>query len=369
MSAEFRIYLNNQAADEDQLDLFGEIRVDQAIGLVTEAELHLDINVDEDGYWSGIEEDYVQPFQRVRIEVKVADGDFEPIIDGPIVGQRFEMSAAPNESKLVMIVQDDSVLLNREETVQLFEEMTASDIASQIFQAQGFTTQVDSTDDAGATLERVIVQRGTSMQLLRELARRHGMFVYVLPGDSPGSSIGVFARPELSSSEFPEMVLLGKERNINKLDIEFDALRPVEAVVHTIAAADLTPSLTNTFLPDEDILGDTGTHDMVEPGTVMLSRTREEVNDNSAAANATVNFSSWAYSAKAEIDTAIYPHVLSPYKTVTIAGAGGYLSGDYMISHVTHILNNASYKQEIGLRRNARLNGSGGSAGITGGIF
>ena len=366
MSAELRIYFNNEAAEEAVLDMFSEIRVDQSIGLVTEAELHMDIDADEDGYWNEI----LQPFQRVRVEVKVDVGDFEAIIDGPIVGQRFEMSAAPNESKLVLVVHDDSVLLNREETVQLYEDMTASDIATQLFQAQGFIAQVDSVSDAGATLERVIVQRGTSMQLLRELARRHGMYVYVQPGDTSGSSIGVFAKPELNSGDFPEMVLLGEQRNINKLDVEFDALRPVQAIANSITAADQTSSSSTITSSDENTLGDTAVHDIVEPGTIVLARTREEANDIDAAASAAVSYSSWAYSAKVEVDTATYPHVLSPYKTVSIAGAGSQLSGDYLISHVTHIINDASYKQELGLRRNARLNGAGGSSGgLGGGIF
>ena len=369
MTVEFRLFLNNEAADENQVNMFGSIRVDQAIGMATEAELDMDIAPDENGHWSGMDEEFVQPFQRIRIEVKVGENDFQPLVDGPIVGQKFEVSATPGESQMKLIVHDDSVLMNRQETVRLFEDQTASDIVTLLFQEEGFDTEVDPVDDAGATLERTTVQRGTAMQLVRELARRHGMFAYIKPGEVPGVSIGFFGRPDLSTQDFPELVLLGAERNFNALNVEFDALRPIEASGHTVTAADQSSALSSSFLPTQEPLGDMGTHDLVEPGTVLLARHREEVNDIEAATQAAVDFSSWAFSARIEVDAEIYPAVLSPFKVVTVAGAGGHLSGSYMISRVTHLLSDEGYRQEVGLRRNARSNGTGSNGGLPGGIF
>ena len=62
-----------------------------------------------------------------------------------------------------------------------------------------------------------------------------------------------------------------------------------------------------------------------------------------------------------------YAGVLLPHRVVSVAGAGGYLSGDWLISHVTHTITDASYKQSVGLRRNARS--AGGSGGLSGGVF
>src|SRR5262245_35400000 len=122
MPAELRMYLNNQPADATQLHLYREIRVDQAIGLVTEAELEMELAMDSTGTWSDFGADFLQPFQRIRLEVKVNDNGFVPLIDGPVVGQRFALDAAPNSSTLTLVVHDDSVLLNRDETVEIFEE-------------------------------------------------------------------------------------------------------------------------------------------------------------------------------------------------------------------------------------------------------
>jgi hypothetical protein len=48
---------------------------------------------------------------------------------------------------------------------------------------------------------------------------------------------------------------------------------------------------------------------------------------------------------------------------------GGYLSGDYLISRVTHVIEDEGYRQQFELRRNARSAGSNGNGGPVGGIL
>lgn len=363
MLTEMRMYLNNEPADEEQLDLFGQVRVDQSIGLATEAELEIDLAMDDSGSWADIDTDFLQPFGRVRIEVKVNGGDFVPLIDGPVVGQRFELDAAPGQSRLTLVVHDDSVLLNRQEAVQVFEDQTASDVAQQLFRAGGLDLAVDDVPAAGGALERVIVQRGTAMQLLRDLARRHGMFVYVKPGVDPGSSVGVFAQPDLNPGDLPELLLMGADRNVNRLTIEFDALRPTIAWASNIDAADLSPLAAGEFSSNQRALGDEEAHEIVPPGLLLLARTREEISDLSAAAGAAVDYGSWAYSAQGEVTGDAYPAVLLPYEVVVVQGAGS-LSGEYLVSQVTHTIDDEGYRQKFQLRRNARsTNGEGGLPG------
>jgi hypothetical protein len=365
--AEFKIYFDKTAATPDQLDLIADIRVDQAIGMATEAELQIVLTADDTGAWSGMSEDFAQPFSRVRIEVKIGDdGDFVALIDGPIVGQRFELGAGPGESTLVLIVQDDSVLLNREEKVAVYEEMTADEIVEQLFSDAGLTPQVDSVPASGSTLTRYTVQRGTAMQLVRDLARRHGMFAY---GDSPGASTGVFERPDLTPGDLPGLLLMGSDRNIDSFSAQFDALRPLTAVAGTVSVTDKTALSSNAESSELDALGDDAVHDFVSPlSAAMLARTREESNDLDAATQAAVDLSGFAYSATAEVDAERYSDVLAPHQVITVTGAGSYLSGDYLISRVTHQINEDAYKQKFTLRRNARSAG-GGPGGSLGGIL
>ena len=245
--AEFSIYLDNTPAAEEQIGLFSEIKVDQAIGMAAEAELSMDIGTDENGNWTGMEDDFTQPFRRIQIEVKIRDGEYVALIDGPIVGQKFDLSASPNNSKLVLVVQDDSVLLNQEEQVTVFEDKSPDEIAQTLFQQYGLNPETDATAVPAGGLTRYNVQRGTAMQLLRELARRHGMFVYVKPGDLPGSSTGVFKLPASTNGDLPELLLMGADRNINSFSARFDGLRPMKARADNvdITNQDLVTSATD----------------------------------------------------------------------------------------------------------------------------
>ncbi len=368
-TSEFRLYLNNAPATEDQMDLFAEIRVDQAIGMASEAELHVNLTVDDEGNWLGMEEDFAQPGARVRVEIKVGDdGEFVPLMDGPIVGQRFELSASPCGSTMILVAQDDSVLLNQDEEAVVYENQRADEIASQIFSDFGLTPDVDTLPDAGAALERFVVQRGTAMQLLRQLAREHGLFLYVKPGESPGTSIGVFKRPTWEAGDLPELLLLGEERNVAKFQAAFDAQKPLTAAASSVSIADKSELSSETDAADVEALGDKAAHDLATPAKTLLTGTREEQSDLDQATAAAVNLSSFAYTASAEVSAGGYPGVLQPYQIVTVAGVGGYLSGDYLISRVTHAIRDGGYSQKFELKRNARSSGGGGNGGL-GGIF
>lgn len=367
--SEIRLYFDNTPAAESQLDLFSEIKVDQAIGMAAEAELHIGIGTDDTGLWSRMEEDFVQPFSRIRIEVKIRQGDFVPLIDGPIVGQRFDLSGSPNSSKLVLVVQDDSVLLNREEEVVLYEDQSPDEIAQTLFSQSGLTADADSVSISSGGVTRFTVQRGSAMQLLRELARQNGMFVYVKPGDSPGSSVGMFKQPQFENGEYPDLLLMGAERNINSFSAQFDGLRPLTARADNVAITDLSQVTSESEQSNIEPLGEASVHSVIEAGKTLLARTGPENSDLDAATAAAVNYSSWAYTANAEVVADNYSAVLAPYTMIKVIGVGGYLSGDWLISRVTHNITDESYKQQFTIRRNARSGGAGSGSSIPGGIF
>jgi len=368
-TAKMRMFLDNAPASEEQLTLFGAIRVDQGIGVATEAEIEVPVGTDDGGAWQYLEDAFVQPFARIRVEIKVGEGDYVALIDGPIVAQRFQLEASPESSHVTLIVHDDSVLLNRDESVASFEDLSPSDIAEQLFADAGMDPRVDSVPAAGSAFKRYAVLRGTPMQMLRRLARDNGMFVYVEPGDTAGLSVGVFQRPQAADDELPDLVLLGTERNIGSFAAEFDALRPQAPKASSVLANDR--SIVNAESPAAPgtPLGPEATHDTLTPATTLLTRTREEQADIDAATAAAADLSSWAWTAQGEVMADGYAGVLRPYRKVTVRGVGGYLSGDYLISRVAHEIHSSGYKQQFSLTRNARSAGAGGAPGLPGGVF
>lgn len=368
--ANLRIYLDGTPATEEQLDMFREIRVDQAIGMAAEAELDIDLSLDDEGLWSMVEDAFAQAFSRIRIEVKMGEGEYSALIDGSVISQRFELAAGPGDSGLTLVVHDDSVLLNQIESVALFEDQSADQIAQTLIADAGLIAEVDSVPAAGSAYTRYVVQRGTAMQLLRDLARKHGMFAYVKPGATPGQSVGVFARPNLVRGAASELLLVGEERNIHKFSVQLDALLPMSVRGGDVQLSDSSVLSTEASASTLDPLGADTTHSALAPTAVsLLTHSREEQNDLDAAAEAAVNFSSFAYTANTEIDANDYDTVLAPYQVISVAGPGGYLGGDYLISRVQHSINDSGYKQKLTLKRNARSAGSSGGSGLPGGIF
>jgi hypothetical protein len=209
------------------------------------------------------------------------------------------------------------------------------------------------------------------MHLLRDLAKRYGMFVYVRPPEKVGSpSTGAFKMPSFDPTDLPELLLLGADRNVASFDAEFDALKPTTARAGSIALADRSVLASDSASADLQALGDNAAHTLATPAVTLLSGTREEQSDLDAATAATVDLSSWAYAANGELDSDRYAGVLQPYRLITVRGIGGYLSGDYLIGRVSHVLSDKSYRQRFSLHRNARSAGGGAPApGIPSGVF
>ena len=368
MTAEMRLFLDGEGADAETIALFREVRVEQAIGLATEAELELDLALDEQGEWQDLDRDFAQAFRRVRVEVAVRGGDFVALVDGPVVGQRARLSARPDQSVLTLVVQDDSVLLNREERVDVFEDQTASDIARALFAEAGLAAEVDDVPAAGGRLARFNVRRGTAMSLLRELGRRHGMFVHVRPGDAPGASTGVFQRPRLTPGNLPELLVIGAERNVDELRVAWDALKPVRVAAASVDEADIAVLSAEAETASDEAMGDTASHQATEPGRLLMSRTRERQADLDAGTQAVLDHSAFAWTAEGETRSDLYPAVLSPHVAVNVAGAG-HMSGAWLVSRVSHVLTDEGYTQGFGLRRNARLAGGGGGGPSVPGVF
>lgn len=365
--SEYRMWFDNSPADAQRLALIEEIRIDQAIDMITEAQITLPLARDANGDWPGVLDDALQPLTRVRIEVQIGSGGFVPLIEGRVVAQRFEMGGGPNESQAVIVVNDESALMNRADRARLFEAMAPEDIAAQIFGEYGIAAETEASGVGAPSLERVVTQRGTDFGLLRRLARAANMQVYVEPGDGPGTSTGYFRRlPTADSDDLPELVLTGAERNVNRLVLEFDALSPVVASAESIDPANLQLLSASRDASAAALMGDVASYAVAEPEALFAEVGAAEQGELDAVTQSAVDRGAFAYSGHGEVSAEIYAGVLRPYRTVAVAGAGTLLSGQYLISEVTHHLRDQGYTQTFTLRRNA-FSAAGG--GLPGGLF
>src|SRR5262245_27058342 len=108
----YKLFLDGQSAKKEDLDRIQTITVQQAMDQMAEASITLDILASDKGRWSD-DQKIAKPFRRVRIEIKVGDGSFVPLIDGPVVGADPQLHAEPGRSQRIVRVYDDSFYLRR----------------------------------------------------------------------------------------------------------------------------------------------------------------------------------------------------------------------------------------------------------------
>jgi hypothetical protein len=353
----YRLFFDNEAADQKRLDLFEQITVRQEVDMMWEARLEMPVVMDAQGKWSGESEPFLQPYVRVRVEVMVADKPWVPLIDGPITEVVAPRDSQPGANTVTVVVHDDSVFLDKEEKVERFDKKSDSEIASQLFseipQLSG-PPQVEQTPAQPDNPTNSTVQRGTKMQVLRALAQRHHMHAYVLPGPAPGASIGAFKKFPTATDGLPELVLVGTGRNLERFDPSTDARRPADVRAATLSLRDKKIITSSSAQTDAPLQGDAPAVDaganrpsrLLPPGhsdTVDLDqRTKAEADRLSLATDAT-----------GSIMPFYYKGVLTPYRLVPVKLSDTKLSGDYLLTRVTHTLNRSVYKQEFRARRNA----------------
>jgi hypothetical protein len=369
----YRLYLDGRGATKDQLDQIEEITVEQQVDMAWEARLQIPVCTDDNGRWSLESGDFTKDFARIRVEIKVGSGGFTPLIDGPVIGSDSEMSSEPGKSQVTVLVNDDSVYLNRSERQRRFDDKLDHEIADALFRnaTQIAATDVQSTPAPNDSLKPKFSQRGTEMDVLRKLALRQGMHAYVLPGREPGASVGVFRPFPTRPDGLPPLILLGPDRNLATFSARLDSQRPGTVESQALNITDKSVRRATASVRNLELLGAAAVAGEGDPSTRLVAPGRDGAVDVEQAANAALEQQSYGFEASGSVLGDCYTGVLAPYRVVTVRGVNGRQSGDYVIKSVTHRLTRSAYEQSFSLLRNARSEGSDSDSlgALAAGIF
>jgi hypothetical protein len=359
MIKEFKVYYGTTPATQEQLDAIEEIVVDQEIGRAWEARIKIPIQISEDGSWAGEDDPAYAEFARVRVEARIGEGDFIPLIDGRIVDQDPGMSANPGNSMLTLTIHDDTTLLHREAGSEEFPPGSSdSDIARSLLSdaALGGSVEVEETG-APSDPDSVVQRHGTPMQLLRSLMSRHrDYYAYVLPGTAPGTSDCFFKKlPDDPDPALPDLVLTGRDRNITEFNIRRMANRAARYESASLNMSDKTvadsTSESSAVPPAEGEASTTAPSSDVRvrrlpPGS------GDHTDPSEAAEGAALN-SSFTVSASGSVLPMCYGAMLLPYRRLRARVSNSRYSTTYVIFKVTHTLGLSEYTQSFTVRGNA----------------
>lgn len=358
MIKEFKVYYGGTPATQEQLDAIEEIVVEQEIGRVWEARIKIPICIGPDGSWDVEDDPSYAEHERVRVEVRIGDGDFIPLIDGRITDQDPGLSAYPGNSTLTLTVQDDTTLLHREANSESFPGSSDSEIARSIFESATLGGEIDVEDTgAPANPNAVVQRRGTPMQLLRSIMSRHrDFYAYVLPGADPGTSDCCFKRlPESPDPALPDLVLTGPESNISAFNIRRMSNR---ASSHEGASLNLNDmSVTTASSSSADVVPPEGEGATLAGGADIRTRRLPpgigDQTDIQEAADGAAFDSSFTVRAEGTALPLCFSAILSPYRMVRARVSNSRYSGNYVIFKVTHTLGISEYTQSFSVRGNA----------------
>jgi len=356
-SCEYRLFLDDEPATRDQLNLVDEIAVEQQIDMAWEARLRIPLCADRKGKWTGSDAAIASSFTRVRVEIRVGGDSFVPLMDGPVVGTDSQMSTQPGQSWITVIVQDDSVHLNRAEEVIPFEDRRDDEVAADLFGRfpEIASTEIEATPAPTADLPPVVVQRGTAIKILRQLARRQGMHAFVLPGQNPGESVGVFKRLPREPEGLPPLVLLGANRNVDSFNVANDAQRPAQVQGWALNITDKSVATATSQFRNLELLGDEAAFSSEDKTAIqLLPPGADDSVDLNQRVQSAADRSSFGFSASGTVLPDCYPAVLFPYRVVSARGVDALLTGNYVIKRVSHRLTRSTYSQTFDLLRNAR---------------
>ena len=117
-----------------------------------------------------------------------------PVFDGYVTSVNFDVGSEPGTSRIEVGGMDTSVLMSLEEKIATWKDMSDSDIVQQIVSGYGVAVQADSTATVHQENDTTIVQRGSDIQFVRELALRNGLEFYFETDQDSGSRYSLLPR-------------------------------------------------------------------------------------------------------------------------------------------------------------------------------
>jgi len=357
----YTLLIDGQPAEIELMAALERIEMEQHVDMADMLRLAFSTGLQDDGDWTIADADIFARLTPIRLEVTVGSGPTELLAEAYVTETNLQISNSPGASTFDVVAMDPTILMNLEEKVQSWTDMSDADIATQIFQEYNFMTDVAPTSPVRQEAEQTVMQRGTDIQFLARLARRNGYECGVRPDPTARLITGHFHPPRLDGS--PQGVLsvsMGEATNINGLSVRFDMIRPQVSVANGLDIESQSDQSAQVQSGELSELGAEAVFGGDRSRQVLLSETGlAETGELQTYAQAATDRSSWALTANGNLNTAAYGAVLRAGETVNLRGAGTNFSGTYYVERVLHMLSGTSYEQYFTLRRNARgLTGS-----------
>jgi phage protein D len=355
----YALTINGKAASAAVLNAVRRIEVEDHSVMADMLRMRLAVAVKEDGSgWTVLDEDLFTRLANLKVSVTVGSGSALPLISAYVVDVDTNFSSEPDGSELTVTAMDPTVLMHLDEKVKQWPNMMDSDVASAIFSdaAYRFTPVVESTKWSRQENDHTLIQRGTDIQFLHQLADRNGYECFVEMNDA-GQIEGHFHPAKHDGKAQGTLTVnMGASTNVNKFHAKFDMLGPATAKAATLDPDDASAQKGQADdAKQADGMGGQPSVPADRPRRVLLSQLgMAQAGEVQRFAQSVVDRSSWSIVAEGEVNTVAYGGLLRAKQPVMVRGVGRQFSGRYYVERVLHtITSDGSYAQRFTLRRNA----------------
>ena len=233
----YTLTIGGRPAPAAVLGAVRQIEVEDHATMADMMRLKLAVAVREDGGgWTVLDDDVFTRLAKLRISVTVGTGPSMPLLEAYVVDVDTTFASDPGSSELAVTAMDPTVLMHLEEKVKSWPNMKDSDAASSIFSdsAYGFSPVVESTKLSREENDHTLIQRGSDIQFLQQLADRNGYECFVALNDG-GVVEGHFHPPKPDGQPQGTLTVnMGSATNVNRFRARYDMLGPAVAKAATI---------------------------------------------------------------------------------------------------------------------------------------
>jgi hypothetical protein len=284
----------------------------------------------------------------------------EVLMDGIITNQQLIPSNEPGDSKVVVMGEDLSVMMDMEEKSVEHPAQDETVIANKIilsYAQYGLIPKVlpPPVLDMPIPTERVPVQQGTDLQYLQEMAERYGYVFYVTPGPVPLTNTAYWGPPiRVGMPQKALSVNMGPDTNVDSVSFRNNALGPAftfgrvqdrvsnqEMPVATVVSTRIPLSSQPAWIANQPHVRRTQFRQSGLNVAQALSRAQ-------GATDASMDD---VVTADGELDATNYGALLKPRALVGLRGVGYQYDGFYYVKSVTHTIQKGTYKQRFTLKR------------------
>jgi phage protein D len=394
----YQVTFGDEAADETFYGDVVELTIEENTATAGTIRLRLAATLQEDGTWSYLDDDRLSLFSKVSVKVGFTGGaglagalggltgaggndGLEPVFDGYLTAVNLRLGSQPGQTYLEAFGMDTAALMGLEEKIASWPNLSDGDIAEQILGGYDVSVEADPVQTVHQENDTTIMQRGTDLQFVRQLAQRNGFEFYFETSKESGEVTAFFRAPRLDGTPQPDLAIqFGADSNLTTFSASMRGQRPLNVQV---AQTEVTSKSVNSAEVSDPALTKLGGNDLaalagpldqlVAPAgaqarLLLLGPPTSDATELHTLAQAVRDEAAWFITASGEINTDAYQAVLRPHRTVLVKGAGSQYSGAYYVTRVTHKLtSDGGYSQSFEARRNARdLTGSEkfGGAGL-----